>query len=258
MTPASPGPPSINTTRPMNWSTTARRSTRPPVPARSSGRPAGTGGASSGSTIVARPEANSSGFPEMLGSLAITKTRRWGCSGARYCSATAVTMPTSTTSASFRSAANTARSLRLPRPPDVPSTAVPPSADDTMLRRTNPRESTRIAGRATCAATRSSGASEGSVRQRTTPTLGAGSSHTIDVAARQARQARLASRGVGAPATDLGEELRRGLLHRDGPRRVGMRAQREAHREHLGAHGAVSYTHLRAHETDSYLVCRLL
>ena len=23
-------------------------------------------------------------------------------------------------------------------------------------------------------------------------------------------------------------------------------------------HGSVSYTHLRAHETDSYLVCRLL
>src|SRR5680860_1519977 len=37
-------------------------------------------------------------------------------------------------------------------------------------------------------------------------------------------------------------------------------------RDHLGRHGAhqpdgtpaVSYTHLRAHETDSYLVCRLL
>src|SRR5680860_1640901 len=26
----------------------------------------------------------------------------------------------------------------------------------------------------------------------------------------------------------------------------------------LCPHGAVSYTHLRAHETDSYLVCRLL
>ena len=26
----------------------------------------------------------------------------------------------------------------------------------------------------------------------------------------------------------------------------------------LGEPGAVSYTHLRAHETDSYLVCRLL
>ena len=26
----------------------------------------------------------------------------------------------------------------------------------------------------------------------------------------------------------------------------------------IGVMGAVSYTHLRAHETDSYLVCRLL
>src|SRR5680860_1187378 len=35
---------------------------------------------------------------------------------------------------------------------------------------------------------------------------------------------------------------------------VGERRYREAHM----IHAAVSYTHLRAHETDSYLVCRLL
>src|SRR5665647_573565 len=47
------------------------------------------------------------------------------------------------------------------------------------------------------------------------------------------------------------------------PRRGSARRPHEQGRQHHGtdrAHspGAVSYTHLRAHETDSYLVCRLL
>src|SRR5680860_1214217 len=40
-------------------------------------------------------------------------------------------------------------------------------------------------------------------------------------------------------------------------RAVDRRGHRPFDRAHLG-HAAVSYTHLRAHETDSYLVCRLL
>src|SRR5665647_3888854 len=46
-------------------------------------------------------------------------------------------------------------------------------------------------------------------------------------------------------------DLLRGLL---GPIVEVLAAQGEAE----GDAGAVSYTHLRAHETDSYLVCRLL
>src|SRR5665647_3886653 len=45
------------------------------------------------------------------------------------------------------------------------------------------------------------------------------------------------------------------------PRRAARRASsliRSAPRVLAGAIRAVSYTHLRAHETDSYLVCRLL
>src|SRR5665647_1817592 len=38
------------------------------------------------------------------------------------------------------------------------------------------------------------------------------------------------------------------------PRRLFARAPRTS----IRGPGAVSYTHLRAHETDSYLVCRLL
>src|SRR5665647_3986659 len=46
--------------------------------------------------------------------------------------------------------------------------------------------------------------------------------------------------------------------HLDRPcRLVGERLVRRVLGEVVGVH-AVSYTHLRAHETDSYLVCRLL
>src|SRR5665647_1184075 len=39
---------------------------------------------------------------------------------------------------------------------------------------------------------------------------------------------------------------------------VACRARTEAHGCGAGGCNPVSYTHLRAHETDSYLVCRLL
>src|SRR5665647_3128025 len=49
----------------------------------------------------------------------------------------------------------------------------------------------------------------------------------------------------------------RGRRHGQGAEGQGVRADgRQEDGRHLGV--AVSYTHLRAHETDSYLVCRLL
>src|SRR5665647_726461 len=36
-----------------------------------------------------------------------------------------------------------------------------------------------------------------------------------------------------------------------------LHSQRSARRDRTGTANPVSYTHLRAHETDSYLVCRL-
>ena len=48
----------------------------------------------------------------------------------------------------------------------------------------------------------------------------------------------------------------------EGPDGAGKTTQIELLRDYLSDKGydiiAVSYTHLRAHETDSYLVCRLL
>ena len=46
-------------------------------------------------------------------------------------------------------------------------------------------------------------------------------------------------------------------VQRDGTSRDGERGRLYSATEDR-ADGAVSYTHLRAHETDSYLVCRLL
>src|SRR5680860_1838746 len=49
-------------------------------------------------------------------------------------------------------------------------------------------------------------------------------------------------------------------LRNNRPARVAYHRAIHGHRLHHHAPGpyAVSYTHLRAHETDSYLVCRLL
>src|SRR5664279_3983060 len=40
--------------------------------------------------------------------------------------------------------------------------------------------------------------------------------------------------------------------------RIGAQSEEQSLKPRLPTHEAVSYTHLRAHETDSYLVCRLL
>ena len=47
-------------------------------------------------------------------------------------------------------------------------------------------------------------------------------------------------------------------LFRTGDKVMQIRNNYQMEWEIRGRYGAVSYTHLRAHETDSYLVCRLL
>src|SRR5665647_2773384 len=63
-------------------------------------------------------------------------------------------------------------------------------------------------------------------------------------------------RGGHALARKPRDNCRRRL---SGPPRVGLETrERRAQPVLADARTAVSYTHLRAHETDSYLVCRLL
>src|SRR5664279_5503225 len=69
-------------------------------------------------------------------------------------------------------------------------------------------------------------------------------------------------RGLGDDEAG-GSPLRVVLDHEDGRSlpRAGPIARQRCHDDSVAKHqvaGTVSYTHLRAHETDSYLVCRLL
>ena len=128
--------------------TAPARSTNGPSPARSSGTPSGAG-----TDALGHDERRAARCEQLLGATDVVgvghdvelqlpeewepgTARRSRCRG-----------PRRTPSACSRSAANTAWSSRLPSPPDTPPTAVPPSADEIMLSRTNARSvGTRLRG----------------------------------------------------------------------------------------------------------------
>src|SRR5664279_4953415 len=84
-------------------------------------------------------------------------------------------------------------------------------------------------------------------------------------AAPQTGPAPNAASGAASPAVTLqATRSARCVFAATDPRRTGRRAHADhrgsgiAHRVGCRRPEPVSYTHLRAHETDSYLVCRLL